>query len=189
MRTSVICLSPTDGSAGREVGHLLAAQLGFRYVDDEIIVAAAEADGIFPEAVALAESNEAGRRLEVDFNRFERTEVVRQRIRDAIAVTADEGNAVIIAHGASYALAGRDGILRVLITASDETRSGRLAESEGLDAKAATRLLHEADRGRAEYLKRFYDVKRELPTHYDVVLNTDKLGMQEAVEAIVRAAA
>src|SRR5690242_18800974 len=134
MPASVICLSHTDGSNGREIARLLAERLGFRCVDDGIVVAAAEAEQLFPESVALAEARDAGRRLEVDFNRFEQTETVRQLIRDAIVATADEGRVVIVAHAASYALGERGDVLRVLVTASDETRRLRLSESEGLDA-------------------------------------------------------
>jgi hypothetical protein len=58
--TSVICLSHADGAGGREIGELLAQRLGFRYVDDGIIVAAAGAGELYPEAVAVAESRDAG---------------------------------------------------------------------------------------------------------------------------------
>jgi Cytidylate kinase-like family len=53
---SVICLSHADGAGGREIGELLAQRLGFRYVDDGIVVAAAGAGQLYPEAVAVAES-------------------------------------------------------------------------------------------------------------------------------------
>ena len=37
----------------------------------------------------------------------------------------------------------------------------------------ATRAVDEADAARADYLKRFYGIKQEHPTQYDVVVNTD----------------
>jgi cytidylate kinase len=138
--------------------------------------------------VVEAESRRAGRRLEVDFNRYESTEKVRGLIRDAILATADEGRVVIGAHAASFALAGRDGVLRVLVTASDEARLGRLTAEAGLDPKAAAKELEESDRGRDAYLKSFYGVGRELPTHYDLVVNTDRLAPEAVVETIARAA-
>src|SRR5207247_7749905 len=81
---SGICLAQADGAGGREIGELLGQRLGFRYVDDGIVVAAAGAGQLYPEAVAFAESRDAGRKLEVDFHRFEPTERVRELIRDAI---------------------------------------------------------------------------------------------------------
>jgi hypothetical protein len=38
------------------------------------------------------------------------------------------------------------------------------------------------------YLRRFYDVKDELPTQYDLVLNTDFLSADQAVQLIAFAA-
>jgi len=136
----------------------------------------------------MAESRRAGRQLEVDFHRFERTETVRQLIRDAIGETADGGNVVIVAHAASHALADRETVFRVFITASTETRVRRLAESEELSEKSAAKLLDDSDKSRAAYLKDFYGVSHELPTHYDLVLNTDRLTPEQAVRAIVGAA-
>ena len=101
---------------------------------------------------------------------------------------ADEGNVVISAHAASFALGGRDDVLRVLVTASDETRLRRFTEEEGADTKTAARRLSESDKGRAAYLKRFYGVSNELPTHYDLMINTDSLSLDEAVETIAGAA-
>ena len=187
MRTSVICLSRTTGAGDPEIGRLLAERLKFRYVDDGIVIDAARAENIFPEAVAHAESRNPGRRLEVDFHRFERTEMIRDLIRDAIVKTADEGDVVIVAHAASFALADRDGVLRVLVTAPDESRSRQLGEEDGLDAKSAAKRLSESDKNRALYLKRFYGISRELPTHFDLVVNTGRLTSEQAVETIVHA--
>jgi cytidylate kinase len=181
--TSVICLSHADGAGGREIGELLAQRLGFRYVDDGIIVAAAGAGELYPEAVAVAESRDAGRKLEVDFHRFEPTERIRELIRDAVRAAADEGNVVIVAHAASYALEGRGDVLRVLVTAPTETRVERLSA----DGRAA-KTLEESDKAREQYLKRFYGVSRELPTHYDLVVNTERLTPERAVDAVVAAA-
>ena len=189
MAASVICISHTEGAGGREIGRLLAERVGFRYVDDGIVVEAARAKRLYPEAVSMAESRRAGRQLEVDFHRFERTESVRELIREAILQTAEAGNVIIVAHAASYALAGREAVLRLFVTASNEQRVLRLAEAEGVDAKSAAKIVSESDKGRAAYIKDFYGVTSERPTDYDLVLNTDRLAPATAVDTIVHAAA
>jgi cytidylate kinase len=188
MSTSAITIARTEGAGGPEIARLVAEQLAFRYVDDGIIIAAANAEGLYPEAVALVESRGVGRKIEVDFNRFEQTEKVRELIRNAIRATADEGKVVIVAHAASFALAGREDVLRVLVTASVEVRLHRLATVESLDAKSADKFIRDSDKAREEYLKRFYGVGTELPTDYDLVLNTDRLATEHAAAAIVHAA-
>jgi cytidylate kinase len=188
VKATVVCISSTDGAGSEEIGQLVAEQLGYRLANGSIIVAAAEAEGLLPESVMLAETTEAGRTLEVDFGRVERTETVRELIREAVAATADEGSVVIVAHAASYALAGRQGVLRVLVTAPAETRIGRLAARDGIDEKQARKRLAESDKSRAVYLQRFYKVKDEQPTDYDIVLNTDRLTAGEAAALVVGAA-
>jgi cytidylate kinase len=37
-------------------------------------------------------------------------------------------------------------------------------------------------------LKRFYEIDEELPTHYDLVVNTDVLTVEQAAELVSRAA-
>jgi cytidylate kinase len=102
--------------------------------------------------------------------------------------TAERGSVVIVAHAASHALAGRDDVLRVLVTAPPSVRARRLAETSGVDPGAAAKKIKESDAARADYLKRFYGVDHELPTHYDLVVNTDRLTGDQAAEILTRAA-
>jgi cytidylate kinase len=94
---------------------------------------------------------------------------------------------VIASHASSFALAGRD-VLRVFVTASPETRAERVSVARGLDRRAAERVVKQEDGNRADYLKRFYGVDHELPTHYDLVVNTEVLDADEAADLIARAA-
>ncbi|HWE59163.1 MAG TPA: cytidylate kinase-like family protein [Solirubrobacteraceae bacterium] len=113
------------------------------------------------------------------------SEALRDLIRSAIDEFMAAGEVVLLAHAASQSLAGRDHVLRVLVTASPPTRSARLAESLEIPAKKADALVKNGDAGRADYLKRFYGIDNELPTHYDIVVNTDKLTPEESAAAIV----
>jgi cytidylate kinase len=112
---------------------------------------------------------------------------LRMLIRDALRSIADDGAVVIVSHAASFALAGRDA-LRVFVTASAETRAQRLAATKGIDLGSAARLIKKEDAGRADYLKRFYGIDRELPTHFDLVVNTDVLSPDQAAEVVISAA-
>ena len=100
---------------------------------------------------------------------------LRNLIRMAIEETADRGNVVIVAHAASHALAGRDDVLRVLgdRLTRDALRAGRgRAGPERKGCSAGGRRLRP---NRADYLRRFFGEKEELPTHDDIVVNTDRL--------------
>ena len=51
----VICISHTDGSCGGEVGRAVAVGLGYRFIDEELIAAAAREARVDPALVAAAE--------------------------------------------------------------------------------------------------------------------------------------
>ena len=109
-------------------------------------------------------------------------------IRSVIEDTAARGSAVIVSHAASLALAKRDDVLRVLLTAPPQTRGRRLAATLGVDEKEAARAVKRSDAARGDYIQRFYGIGAELPTHYDLVINTEKLAPDHAARLIVQAA-
>ena len=207
MKRTVICVSHATGSGGSDLGRLVAEKLGFRLVDEEIVTRAAETQNVSVDELADVE------RRKSLLSRILREVAVgaatgpaelfvtayaaepqpaknslRALIRQSINETADEGNVVIVSHAASYALADRDNVLRVLVTASPEARRRRLAETNSLDAKQATKSIGAEDAGRSDYLKRFYGVADELPTHYDLVINTDVIPADKWSDVVVNAA-
>ena len=112
----------------------------------------------------------------------------RALIREVIVEMADRGEVVIVSHAASMALAGRDSLLRILVTASAETRAERLATTGGLSDADAAKMVRDTDRARADYLKRFYQISHEEPTQYDLVINTDALSIAQVVGVVAGAA-
>jgi cytidylate kinase len=197
----VVCISHATGAGGEEVGRLVAERLGFLYVDDDIVARAAARGKISPAEVADEErrrslvsrlleamaqgSSEVGGSLVVEG--LDR-DAVRALIRETIERTAARGNAVIVAHAASHVVDPGDGSLRVLVTASPSTRADRLGAAEALEPAKAVRAVKDSDAGRRDYLKRFYGIDEELPTHYDLVVNTDVLTVERAADLVSRAA-
>jgi cytidylate kinase len=95
---------------------------------------------------------------------------------------------VIGSHAASIPLAGRADVLRALVTASFDARVERVARDDRRGASNPARFVRDSDAGRADYFQRFYGIERELPTHYDLVINTDAWTADEAADIIVAAA-
>jgi cytidylate kinase len=201
MACSVVCISHATGAGGEEVGRQLAERLGFLYVDEEVVAGAAEKGGISPDDVASEERRRSvARRLLAALAQgseswapaggatLDDSEEIRELIRETIRQLADRGQVVIVAHAASRALPQRVEVLRVLVTASPEARTRRLSERDRLEEKQAARLVKEADAGRRDYLKRFYGVDEELPTDYDLVVNTGTLSVEQAADLLCRAA-
>ena len=207
MPTRIVTISHTTGAAGDSIGRGVAERLGFRYIDDQIIEVAAKNHGLDTATVADAERRKdflsrlveglgsapvldlgsAGLMTFESLN-IPRTEELRALIIEAIREVARSGNVVIVSHAAGIPLAGRDDLLRVLVTASFDTRARRFAAAEGLSEGEAAQRLKASDAGRADYFLRFYRIEHELPTHYDLVVNTDNLTPEEATGIVVAAA-
>ena len=186
----------------------MAERLGYVHVDEEIVQQAAAREGVAAEELADVErrSRFIDRLLEslamaggaegymvgavgvLPPPTTSGKDTLRELIRRSIEETADRGDVVIVSHAASYALSNRDDVLRVLVTASDDTRRRRAAADGTLDAKQAGKAVQDDDAGRTAYLKKFYGVDRELPTHYDLTVNTDHLTPAAAAAIIVQAA-
>lgn len=205
MAASVICISRALGARGDEVGALVAERLGFRYVDEEIVAQAAARGGVSPADVADEERrksalsrliSEIGRSVATDsygISSMARSDAassedIRGLIQAAIEETAARGNVVIVAHAASFALPRSSNVLRVLVTAPPDDRTRRLSEAHGVDPEAAKKELKESDSARADYLRRFYGIDTEQPTHYDIVVNTGSLSPERATELVITAA-
>lgn len=202
MQTRVVTISHATGAGGNTIGRTVADRLGFRYIDEEIITVAAEKEGLDAQLVADTERRRTF--LERLFSGFAGAmgppllesgvlmrdpmwdESLRTLIVEAIRETAERGDAVMVSHAASIPLAGRGDVLRVMITASLDTRVRRIAQV-GDQPDAAT-FIKDNDAARADYFQRFYRIEHELPTHYDLVINTDMLSADEAADIIVAAA-
>lgn len=206
-KTRIVTISHATGAGGDNIGRSVAKGLGFRYVDEEIIQLAAERHGLDAELVADAERRKSllerivndvaaapmmdasgGMGIMLPPDAFVTREELRALIVEAIKATAERGQVVIVSHAAGIPLAGRPDLLRVLITASFEPRAQRVAEATRSKKADAEKRLKESDAGRADYFLRFYRIERELPTHYDLVINTDALKAEEAADIVIAAA-
>lgn len=207
----IICVSHLTGAEGEAVARGVAERLGLRYLDEEIIETAAEWVDLHPSVVGEVERRKSlmtrisesmrgqplpsrpdasaqHRSQSAALREVPADEDLRALIRDTIREVAEEGDIVLASHAASMVLADRKDALRVLVTASQKTRADRVAGARNLEPRRAEKLLAEEDAARADYLKRFHNVDRELPTHYDLVVNTDDLTPERAADLIALAA-
>jgi cytidylate kinase len=207
----IICVSHLTGAEGEAVARGVAERLAFRYLDEEIIETAAEWVDLDPSVVGDVERRKSlmtritesmrgqslptrpdasgqSRSGTAALRQMPTDEDLRVLITDAIREAAQEGDIVIASHAASVVLADRKDALRVLVTASQKTRVGRIAAARNLDLRKAEKVLAEEDAARADYLKRFHGIELELPIHYDLVVNTDDLTPELGADLIKLAA-
>ncbi len=150
------------------------------FVYDELTAMMMQADGLSrEEAMAKTIAREQRTERAADY-----VELVRQVIREF----AEAGDVVIVGRGGQVVLRDLPGVLRVRVGASEETRIGRVMERFKVDIKEAERQVHQSDRERIRYLKHFYGADWQNPNLYDLMLNTDRLALEKAVELVIAAA-
>jgi cytidylate kinase len=205
MASEVICISSDDGAEAFSAATEVAEKLGWRLVDEDIVSRAAAEAGVERDVVADVERRKSlverlldnlstsGASMAYVPSLAESlaappSDALRGLIRSVIEEVAKQGSVVIVAHAASLALGEREGVLRVLITASPQTRARRLSATLDVDEKEASRMLARSEANRANYIKRFYGIDQESPVHYDLVINTDRLTAGQAAALVLHAA-
>jgi len=183
MESTVVSISRTLAAGGEEIGRLVARELDFRYVDDEIMsqslitrILEAMETGAMMEGIAIAPQVAPV---------VPESRLYQNLIKRVIHGTAEAGKVVFVAHGTSIPLAGMSGLLRVFVTASPEVRAERLMALTDVGEPQAIKAIQDSDRERQKFFRRFYNLRQELPTQYDLVVNTDRFTVSEAVRLIV----
>jgi len=119
---------------------------------------------------------------DLDERRYVRT------ITGIIEALAEGGNVVLLGRGSPVILRDRPDSLHVLTTAPLDLRVQRVALREELSAEEATRRVHDSDRGRAAFHRKFFKVNADDPSLFDLVIHTARLPYQVGADVVVTAA-
>jgi len=165
---TIVAISRELGSGGTAVGAAVAKELGFRYVDREVILKAAEAHHV--PAEKLEDVDERRLTFWERFDEEKRRFVV--FIESAFYAHAEEGNVVMVGRGGPLLLQGVSHALRVRIMAPVEVRVRRVMEEYRLDHRAAAARVRTYDREQAARQEYLFGVDWTSPEHYDFVCNT-----------------
>lgn len=185
---AIIVISHQMGAGGPEVGMGLAQRLGYRYVNQELLLDAARRYGLAEER--LSHLDESKPTL---FERFD-TET-RQHItvlQTTLLEFAELDNAVLMRGGGQWLLRGVPHALRVRIMAPFEHRVKqwikRTAEMTGEtpNQRAAADFVRRDDAEKSGRMKYLYEVDVADPTLYELIVNTEKLRHDAVVEVLER---
>jgi cytidylate kinase len=110
-------------------------------------------------------------------------EYTQQVIREA----ARSGNVVVVGRGGAYVLQDLPGALHVFLRAAEGERVKAVMEREHIGEEEARRRVKHTDENRRSYIRQVYGHTWDLPGHYDLVMDTGRLGYDATVEAILAA--
>ena len=197
----IVTVSRQIGAGGSEIASRVAAALGFRLVDNELIDRVAMQAGLARTEVANREDRAPGflERLVRALSRSapelqsappdrppepEEKSLV-AATEKVVADLAAEGRVVLVGRAAPAVLSGAHDALHVKIVAPVPFRIARIREVDRVDQREAERLLRESDADRARYHRHHYGRDWSDPANYHLVLNTASLGVEGATGIIV----
>ena len=179
---AILTISREHGSGGEEVGHKVAARLGYQYVDKERLLRDLDAADTRWGRVAREVD-------EVTPTFWERYDWQYQgfvaQMEALILAYAAVDNVVIIGRGGSFLLRAVPHCLRVRLVAPLKVRVERIMMLENLDQAAAERLIVKEDEERAGYIKANYGKNWGNQKRYDLTLNTGNLNHDQVVNILV----
>jgi cytidylate kinase len=185
----VITISRVPGSSGDTLARALAERLQYRLVERAELVQLAETIG--GADVAWERSPELRERSP---SFWERLNEERRRyasvLRRVTTHLAEQDRVVIVGLGAGQMLRGLRHVLRVQVVAPIDVRIERVME-RGFDEihgpmsrDKARDLMRQRDRESTGYMRYLFNIDWMDPQHWDLVINTGRFTVPEAVEII-----
>ncbi|SIN84775.1 Cytidylate kinase [Singulisphaera sp. GP187] len=185
-----ICISREAGAGGGTIGRIVARRLSWKVYDHEILEAIAQRMELSADEVRvfdeLAPSVVQDWILPLREEHYAPQEAYLDHLAKLLEAIGRGGQSVIVGRGANFLLP-REETLSVRIIAPLKARALRLSERMGVSVRTARRAASELDRRRLHFDRTMHRVDSTDPHNYDLVLDSNSLGLQIAAEVIVRA--
>lgn len=198
--SSIITIGREYGSGGRQIGQELASYFGIKCYDKELLEHAANDSGICRELFENHDekpTNSFLYSLVMDTYSFGYTSAGMSDMPmnhkvflaqfDAIKKLAEEGPCVMVGRCADYALADNPNLFSVFIHAPLDARIARVSAKYLKSAKEAKEIILKTDKSRSSYYNYYTNKKWGEASGYSLCLDSEKLGVDGAVKAIVEA--
>ena len=183
----VVTVSIQPGSGGRMIAEQVAETLGFDFFNREIIHQVAESVKINPEIIEKMEKERLSG-VEDLIASFVRDHYLwpgmyLEHLERIVLAIGETGRAVIVGRGANFIL-DPEKRFSVRIIAPLAVRVQNIVTAYGVsEAEARHRITNRQERRKA-FIKKSFNVDVENPLHYDLILNTEAVQIDEAVDAI-----
>ena len=193
----IITIAREFGSGGREIAEKVASKLKFRFYDKEEIVKTAKENGI--DTKLFEQVNEKNMDSfwfnvsPLSYDIQEDTDSFEQKVNndkmfmiqsDTIREVAKKGNVVFVGRCASYIL--KNDAIKIFITAKMEDKIERIKKRYNLSKEESIKLIELANKKREKYYDYYTNTKWNAPENYDLIINVSEIGIDGAVNKIVK---
>lgn len=197
---TVVTIGRQFGSAGKEIGELLAKSYNIPVYDKELLSRAAKESGFCEEMMEVHDERPTSSflyNLVMDtysfgynasaFGDMPISHKIFLAQFDAIKKIASEGPCVIIGRCADYALAEQSNVLNVFIYGDENTKVSRIMKKYDLNESKAKDMINKKDKQRQSYYNYYSSKKWGRADTYDICINSSKFGIEGTMNLIRKA--
>jgi len=186
----VIAVSMEPGSGGSIIAAKIAERLGFDYFHRDIVEKIAKTAKIRSKVVnSLEKERLTGVK---DFisslveDQYIHPDTYLRHLLVVISTIAKHGRAVIVGRGANFILPAED-IFSVRVIAPLKKRIRDVALTLGAPIEEAKRRVIQRESRRKAFVRHSFNAEISDPIHYDLTINTGRMSIDSAVEAVIAA--
>lgn len=191
MKTKIITIGREFGSGGRTIAKKVAEKLSIPCYDSEIIDEVSIKSGLLKEEIAKkGEHLSASGKMSTIFTLYNlysnmtKDDIIWHTQKKVIEELAEKGPCVIVGRCADYILRERKDVVKIFIYADKQSRAERIVKNYGETNESPEKRIKDKDKKRAAYYEHFTEMTWGDPAHYDLCLNSGKLGIDKCVEII-----
>ncbi|MGE5843426.1 MAG: AAA family ATPase [Syntrophaceae bacterium] len=185
----VIAISRLPGSGGWFLAQKVAKDLKMDYWDRQIIEEVAKSAKVSKRMIKSLDEQDRSMLDDWIESLGERNVWAyefMEHLTKVISAIGAHGNAVIVGRGASYILPP-EACLRVGVTAPLEVRVNNVAAFFKVTKEEARQRILTVESERVAFMKKYFNMDVLDPIHYDIVINTQFLNLEEASKIVIAA--
>lgn len=178
----IITIAREHGTAGKQIGQLVAQKLGIPCYYKEMTALAAQESGLAKEFISDLHTSEDAVMRELYLS----TTVVRQAIiaqEKAIQMIADAGSCVIVGRAADFVLRNRDNVVRIFIHAPKAYRVQKVMQMYGDTEQKGKKNIARSDAARSTYYKSISGQEWGDPHQYELSVDSS-IGLEKTANLI-----
>lgn len=186
----IITISREFGAGAGEIGRKVAQELGYEYVDKEIVLQTARNSGIDVERITRLDEKVPSvfgfTQSLFDMYNSPLDEKLFNIQKKIIQQIGEKGNCVIVGRNANSILKEYDNSLHVFLSADQGWRVRRLKEQLMPDSSEQKILqhLHDVDKARKKYCSYYTNTEFGEARFYDLCLRTSTIGIEKCTQII-----
>jgi cytidylate kinase len=177
----LVTISGGMGTGFRGIAQLVASRAGLELYDDQRLHSEAIKMGIREKDLKGIDEKAPGFFDSLRVN----PELYRDILESVVYSVSRSGQGVIIGHGSQILLREFGCAMHTLIHAPEEYRIRQIAGSDQMSQEGARKLIYKSDSERRGFLRFAYHIDWDDLSHYDLVINTAKLGIEGSAEVIL----